>query len=91
VRRAKSIDAAWPWLYLKGVANGELQEALEGWVGPEAKGWSAGVVSRLKRQWEQEYEAGCKKRRDRTAGSMSGPTGSTGGYGGRMSGCAYES
>jgi putative transposase len=64
VRRAKSVDAALPWLYLKGLSSGPLQEALEGLVGPEAKGLSAPVVSRLKRQWAQAYEAGCQRRLD---------------------------
>ena len=33
-------------------------------VGPEAQGLSAPVLSRLKREWEQEYEAWCKRRLD---------------------------
>jgi putative transposase len=64
VRRAKSVDAALPWWYLKGVASGELQEAWAVLVGPEAKGLSAPVVSRLKREWEQEYETWRKRRLD---------------------------
>ncbi len=43
---AKRVEAALPWLYLKGVATGQMQEAL---VGPEARGLSASVISRLKR------------------------------------------
>lgn len=57
VRRAKRMDAALPWLYLKGISTGQMQEALEVLVGPEAKGLSASVVSRLKGQWQGEYEA----------------------------------
>jgi putative transposase len=64
VRRAKSIDAALPWLYLKGVSSGDLQEALAVLAGPEAKGLSAPVLSRLKREWEKEYEAWRKSRLD---------------------------
>lgn len=56
VRRTKTLDAALPWLYLKGIATGQMQEALEVLVGPEAKGLSAGVISRLKRRWQEEYE-----------------------------------
>jgi putative transposase len=55
VRRAKSLDAALPWLYLHGVSTGDMREALAALVGPEAKGLSAAVVARLKRRWSQEY------------------------------------
>src|SRR4030067_976178 len=56
VRRARALEVALPWLYLKGISTGQMKEALEVLVGPEAKGLSASVVSRLKRQWKQEYE-----------------------------------
>jgi putative transposase len=51
VRRTVSLDAALPWLYLKGISSGEMQGALEVLVGPDAKWLSALAVSRLKRQW----------------------------------------
>lgn len=54
-----------PWLYLKGVSSGEMEKALEVLVGPEAKGLSASTVSRLKRQWGDEYNAWRKSRLDR--------------------------
>lgn len=57
VRRARTLEVALPWLYLKGISTGQMQEALEVLVGPEAKGLSASVVSRLKRQWQAEYAA----------------------------------
>ena len=57
VRRSRSLNAAIPWLYLKGVAAGEMSEALGALVGPDAKGLSPGVVSRLKREWEEEHRA----------------------------------
>ncbi len=57
VRRARRLDAALPWLYLKGISSGQMEEALAVLVGPEAKGLSASVVGHLKRQWYQEYEA----------------------------------
>jgi transposase-like protein len=44
VRRAKSLDAALPWLYLHGVSTGDMREALAALVGAEAKGLSAPVV-----------------------------------------------
>lgn len=55
VRKTKSLEAALPWLYLKGVSSGEMGEALKVLVGPEAKGLSANTVSRLKQVWAQEY------------------------------------
>ena len=55
VRKAKSVEAAIPWLYLKGIATGQMQGALEVLVGPEARGLSPAVVSRLKRIWTDEY------------------------------------
>ena len=57
VRKTRSLEAALPWLYLKGVSTGEMESALEILVGPEAKGLSASTVARLKRQWAQEYDA----------------------------------
>jgi transposase-like protein len=57
VRRARSVDAALPWLYLKGVSAGDMAEALSVLVGPQAKGLSAPVVSRLKQTWQNDYAA----------------------------------
>jgi transposase-like protein len=56
VRKTQSLEAALPWLYLKGVSTGEMSAALEVLVGPEAKGLSASTVSRLKRAWADEYQ-----------------------------------
>ena len=64
VRKAKSVEAALPWLYLKGISTGQMQEALAVLVGPEAKGLSAAVVSRLKAQWQAEYGAWRQRRLD---------------------------
>ncbi|MGH9554866.1 MAG: IS256 family transposase [Terriglobales bacterium] len=55
VRRAKSVDAVLPWLYLHGVSTGNMQEALAALLGPEAAGLSAPVVARLKGRWMEEY------------------------------------
>lgn len=65
VRKTRSLEAALPWLYLKGVSTGEMEKALEVLVGPDAKGLSASTVSRLKRQWADEYNAWRKARLDR--------------------------
>ena len=55
VRKTKSLEAALPWLYLKGISTGEMSEALTVLVGQEAKGLSASTVSRLKQVWAEEY------------------------------------
>ena len=55
VRKTSSLEAAIPWLYLKGISTGEMQPALEVLVGPEAKGLSASTVARLKQVWREEY------------------------------------
>jgi len=61
VRRSRSLEAALPWLSLKGIATGQMKEALEVLVGKEARGLSASVVSRLKQQWQSEYEQWCRR------------------------------
>ena len=55
VRKAKSIEAALLWLYLKGISTGEMGTALKALVGPDATGFSANTVSRLKAKWAAEY------------------------------------
>lgn len=56
VRKTQSLEAALPWLYLKGISTGEMQVAWEVLVDPEATGLSASTVARLKQQWRAEYE-----------------------------------
>ena len=56
VRKAKSIEAALPWLYLKGISTGEMGAALKVLPGPDATGFSAKTISRLKGQWAVEYD-----------------------------------
>ena len=51
VRKTRSLEAALPWLYLKGISSGEMGEALKVLVGPDAEGMSASTVSRLKQVW----------------------------------------
>ena len=64
VRKTKSLEAAVPWLYLKGVSSGEMGEALKVLVGPEVPGLSPGTVSRLKQVWGEEYRRECDARLD---------------------------
>ena len=56
VRRTKTLEAALPWLYLKGISSGEMGAALKVLLGPDAAGLSANTISRLKRDWVKEYE-----------------------------------
>jgi hypothetical protein len=64
VRKTATLEAAVPWLYLKGISSGEMAGALEVLVGPEAKGLSASTVSRLKQVWGEEYGAWTHSRLD---------------------------
>jgi putative transposase len=57
VRKAKRVEGALPWLYLRGISTGDMQEALSVLLGDEAKGLSPAVVSRLKAQWADDYQA----------------------------------
>ena len=65
VRKTRSLEAALPWLYLKGISTGEMESALATLIGPEAKGLSASTVARLKQQWGEEYQAWRKSRLDK--------------------------
>lgn len=55
IRKTRSLEAALPWLYLKGVSSGEMAAALKVLVGPQAQGLSASTVARLKQVWAEEY------------------------------------
>lgn len=57
VRKARRVEAALPWLYLRGISTGDMQDALSVLLGEDAKGLSPAVVSRLKAQWTEAYTA----------------------------------
>jgi putative transposase len=61
LRKTKNIEELIPWLYLKGISTGDFNEALAALVGPDAKGLSASVVTRLKAVWQEEYQAWSKR------------------------------
>jgi putative transposase len=61
LRKSKSIEELIPWLYLKGISTGDFSEALQALIGPDAAGFSANVVVRLKEKWSQEYDAWNKR------------------------------
>ena len=65
VRKTASLEAALPWLYLKGISTGEMGEALKVLLGPQAEGFSAGTISRLKQVWGQEYRDWNEERLDK--------------------------
>ncbi|MDK1104411.1 MAG: IS256 family transposase, partial [Actinomycetota bacterium] len=65
LRRAKSIEALLPWLYLKGISTGDFGDALAALLGPDAPGLAASTIGRLKAAWWDEYEAW--QRRDLSA------------------------
>ena len=65
VRKTASLEAAVPWLYLKGISTGEMGEALKVLLGPQASGFSPATVSRLKQVWAQEYRDWNEERLDK--------------------------
>ena len=61
IKRTKSIETLLPWLYLKGISTGDFSEALAALLGKDAKGISAGTISRLKQGWGQEHDVWRKR------------------------------
>ncbi len=57
LRRSGDMNALLPLLYLKGLSTNDFSEALVPLVGDKAKQISPGVISRLKRTWETDYQA----------------------------------
>ena len=56
IKRIKSIETVLPWLCLKGISTGDFSEALAALLGKNAKGLSAGTISRLQQCWVNEYD-----------------------------------
>jgi putative transposase len=56
LKRAKNIDEFLPWLYLRGISTGYFSETLKHLLGADATGLSAATISRLKQDWEQDYQ-----------------------------------
>ena len=61
VRKAKSLEAALPWLYLKGISTGKMAAVVEVLVGPDTKGFSASTVTRPKQKWGKEDQDWCQR------------------------------
>ena len=74
IKRTKSVETVLPWLYLKGISTGDFSEALAALLGKNAKGLSAGTISRLKQCWVNEYDdwrlKTCRKRGMFISGQM---------------------
>ncbi len=56
LKRTQNIEEFLPWLYLRGISTGDFSETLKHLLGPEAPGLSAATISRLKQDWEQDYQ-----------------------------------
>lgn len=63
-RRATSLDAVIPELYLRGISTNNFSEALTALFGEKAPGLSAATVTRLKEVWEKEYQSWQARRFD---------------------------
>jgi len=55
-RRTTSLDALLPVLYLRGLSTGDFQEALTALLGKDAPNLSPSVISRLKDDWQTDYD-----------------------------------
>jgi putative transposase len=52
---SKTMEEYLPWLYLRGISTGDFSESLKHLLGVQAKGLSAGTISRLKSTWEADF------------------------------------
>ena len=55
-RRAPSLNAALPVLYLRGLSSGDFHEALPTLLGKDAPNLSPQVLSRLKTEWAAKHD-----------------------------------
>jgi transposase-like protein len=56
LKRTRSIEEFLPWLYLRGVSTGDFTETLRHLLGADAPGLSPATISRLKQNWEKDYQ-----------------------------------
>src|ERR1700675_3018122 len=61
MRRAPSVDALIPALYLKGISTRDFSEALTAILGEGASGLSATNIVRLQSSWETDYKLWCQR------------------------------
>jgi len=55
LRRARNIEELLPWLYLKGIATGQFEEALTVLLGPNAPGLAPTTIRRLVAAWRDDH------------------------------------
>lgn len=55
LKRTQNLEDFLPLLYLRGISTGDFNDTLSALFGEQAKGFSAGTISRLKTCWEEEY------------------------------------
>jgi len=55
LKRSQTMEEFLPWLYLRGISTGDFSESLKHLLGDQAKGLSAGTISRLKSTWEVDF------------------------------------
>ena len=60
LRKTPSLEALYPWLYLKGISTGGFGEALQALLGPEARGLSATTITRLKAEVDPILRTGVR-------------------------------
>ena len=61
LRRSKRLDELIPWLYLRGISTGGMQDALTALLGKDAPALSANVVTKLTAEWREEFAAWQKR------------------------------
>lgn len=64
VRRSKSIEAALPYLYLKGISSGDFEPVMEALLGKGVTGFSADTILRLRKTWQEELDKWDQRRLD---------------------------
>lgn len=61
VRRSKSLETHIPWLYLRGISSGDMQEALSALLGKDAPNLSSDTILRLRKSWQEELDKWLKR------------------------------
>ena len=56
MRRSPKIDEVVPLLYLRGLSNGDIYPVLSKLLGENVSGLSAANITRLKANWQEQYE-----------------------------------
>jgi hypothetical protein len=81
VRKTATLEAALPWLYLKGISTGEMQSALEALVGLRPRGFPPARSLGSSRRGGRNTTHGANTDSMRKSGCISGVMGFTVAYG----------